>query len=57
MAALINAFLMVMIMAVITAPALATDHIVGGEAGWKLNVDYTTWAQGKQFHVGDRLSM
>lgn len=57
MAALINAFLMVMIMAVITATALATDHIVGGEAGWKLNVDYTTWAQGKQFHVGDRLSM
>lgn len=50
--ALIKALLMVAMMA---APAFGADYVVGDDAGWKLNVNYTAWAQGKQFHVGDRL--
>ncbi|KAK1374767.1 Phytocyanin domain-containing protein [Heracleum sosnowskyi] len=44
--ALISAFI---------APALATDFVVGDEAGWKTNFDYKTWAASKEFHVGDKL--
>lgn len=48
--------LFVAMMAAVAAPALGVDYVVGDEAGWKLNVNYTAWAQGKEFHVGDRLS-
>lgn len=52
----LNAFVLVAMMAALAAPAFGADYTVGDEAGWKLNVNYTTWAQGKEFHVGDRLS-
>ncbi|KAK7295892.1 hypothetical protein VNO77_51157 [Canavalia gladiata] len=32
-----------------------TDHNVGGSGGWKLGGDYTTWASGQTFNVGDNL--
>nr|GMD65140.1 uclacyanin-3-like [Ipomoea batatas] len=35
--------------------ALAKDHIVGGDGGWSQSGDYTTWAGGETFTVGDNL--
>ncbi|MED6149281.1 hypothetical protein PIB30_060928 [Stylosanthes scabra] len=34
----------------------ATDYAVGDSSGWSLGVDYTTWASGKTFKVGDTLT-
>ncbi|RWR89708.1 Plastocyanin-like protein [Cinnamomum micranthum f. kanehirae] len=34
----------------------ATDYAVGGTTGWDTSGDYTTWASGKTFSVGDSLS-
>ncbi|CAL0324339.1 unnamed protein product [Lupinus luteus] len=31
------------------------DHIVGGSGGWALGNDYSTWASGETFTVGDNL--
>lgn len=53
----VNFFLALALTSAIIAPALATDFVVGDDAGWKTNFDYKTWAAGKEFHVGDRLSM
>ncbi|XP_074561495.1 basic blue protein-like [Curcuma longa] len=44
--------------AVATLPvlSLAADIIVGGSAdGWRPGVNYTEWAEGMEFIVGDRL--
>ncbi|RCV07581.1 hypothetical protein SETIT_1G256300v2 [Setaria italica] len=43
------------LLAVAAAPAHATDYVVGGSSGWTSGVDYTTWAKGKTFSVGDNL--
>lgn len=51
-----KAFLMAIFVAVVVSPTLAADHMVGDEDGWKLGVDYTAWAKGKDFRVGDTLS-
>ncbi|KAL1830127.1 hypothetical protein DCAR_0209535 [Daucus carota subsp. sativus] len=51
----VNFFVAVALISAIIAPALATDFVVGDEAGWKTNFDYKTWAAGKEFHVGDKL--
>ncbi|KAF8780584.1 hypothetical protein HU200_001372 [Digitaria exilis] len=37
-------------------PASAKDYTVGDSSGWKPGVDYTAWAKGKSFNVGDTLS-
>ncbi|KAI7742790.1 hypothetical protein M8C21_026415 [Ambrosia artemisiifolia] len=34
---------------------LAEVYTVGDKAGWSLSVDYSTWATGKTFKVGDSL--
>lgn len=34
---------------------LATYYTVGDNLGWKPGVNYTAWASGKQFVVGDYL--
>ncbi|KAG6737544.1 hypothetical protein POTOM_059072 [Populus tomentosa] len=34
---------------------MAAEHIVGDDQGWTVNFNYTTWASGKVFHVGDTL--
>ncbi|KAG9133513.1 hypothetical protein Leryth_026175 [Lithospermum erythrorhizon] len=39
----------------LAAPTLATDFVVGDESGWTLGLNYTAWAEGKQFYVGDKL--
>ncbi|XP_004246136.1 mavicyanin-like [Solanum lycopersicum] len=43
------------IVVVVATPAMATDHWVGDDQGWKLDFNYTAWAATKQFHVGDKL--
>ncbi|KAH6837749.1 hypothetical protein C2S53_000784 [Perilla frutescens var. hirtella] len=51
-----RAFLITIIVAAAAAaPAFAMDYMVGDSDGWKLGVNYTTWAEGKQFYVGDTL--
>ncbi|XP_060209715.1 uclacyanin-3-like [Lycium barbarum] len=35
--------------------AFAKDIIVGGSNGWSQSVDYSTWASGQTFNVGDNL--
>lgn len=35
--------------------AMAADIVVGDEKGWLPYFNYTSWAQGKQFKVGDNL--
>lgn len=47
---------MAIVFAVVAAPVMAKDFMVGDDSGWKLNFDYKAWAEGKEFHVGDRLS-
>ncbi|XP_041995867.1 blue copper protein 1a-like [Salvia splendens] len=49
------ALIALLFVAMMAAPAFGSDYVVGDDAGWKLNVNYTAWAQGKEFHVGDRL--
>ncbi|KAL0399736.1 UNVERIFIED_CONTAM: Lamin-like protein [Sesamum radiatum] len=51
-----KAFLIMIVVATIAAPpAFATDYVVGDRSGWTLGVNYTAWAEGKEFYVGDRL--
>ncbi|KAM7529908.1 hypothetical protein LguiB_033318 [Lonicera macranthoides] len=33
----------------------AKDFMVGDDKGWTTNFDYSVWAKGKDFRVGDRL--
>ncbi|CAL4886344.1 unnamed protein product [Urochloa decumbens] len=46
---------LVVLLAAVAAPAYATDYVVGDSSGWTSGVDYTTWAKGKTFSVGDNL--
>ncbi|XP_040987942.1 blue copper protein 1a-like [Juglans microcarpa x Juglans regia] len=43
------------IAATLVPSSLATDFVVGDDKGWTINFDYQAWAQGKDFHVGDKL--
>ncbi|XP_072986527.1 blue copper protein 1a-like [Typha latifolia] len=43
------------IFAVLLAIARATDYVVGDEKGWGLEVNYTSWAENKEFRVGDTI--
>lgn len=38
-------------------PSGPTQFIVGDEMGWTLNFNYTAWAEGKVFRVGDSLGI
>ncbi|KAG1359672.1 putative Myosin-8 [Cocos nucifera] len=42
-------------MATIPVMARATEYVVGDDMGWGLQVNYTDWARGKVFRVGDSL--
>jgi len=44
-----------MAMMVLPFHCLATDYTVGDSAQWNLGVNYSTWASGKTFAVGDKL--
>ncbi|XP_020096738.1 basic blue protein-like [Ananas comosus] len=41
--------------AIFPTVAVAMDYVVGDEGGWNLNGNYTAWAEGKQFRIGDTL--
>ncbi|MCD7446983.1 hypothetical protein HAX54_020761 [Datura stramonium] len=43
------------VVAMVATPAMATEHWVGDDQGWKLDFNYTAWAATKEFHVGDKL--
>ncbi|KAL7150178.1 hypothetical protein ABFS83_05G092800 [Erythranthe nasuta] len=52
----LRAFLITIIVALVAAPAaVATDYMVGDNSGWTLGVNYTAWAEGKDFRVGDTI--
>lgn len=44
-----------MIFALGCGVAMAVEYKVGDEAGWTMKADYTQWAAGKKFHIGDIL--
>lgn len=46
----------VLLVAGAVVPASAKDYTVGDSSGWKPGVDYTAWAKGKSFAIGDTLS-
>ncbi|KAK7277169.1 hypothetical protein RIF29_18320 [Crotalaria pallida] len=44
-----------LVMFLASPTVFGVDHTVGDSAGWALNTDYSTWASGKTFTVGDNL--
>lgn len=53
--AYIKLFIVFTILAISIPYIYGVEHIVGDESGWTINFDYQAWAQGKVFHVGDKL--
>ncbi|KAL3498735.1 hypothetical protein ACH5RR_041467 [Cinchona calisaya] len=53
--AFVRVIIALAIVGAVITPTLAKDIAVGDESGWKLNFDYQAWAEGKEFHIGDRL--
>lgn len=51
--------LMLAAVAIITSAlptiAVPAEYAVGDERGWSPEVNYTAWAEGKEFRVGDTL--
>lgn len=43
------------VLIVLPTVAMATEYIVGDQAGWTVNFDYQAWAKDKVFRVGDKL--
>jgi hypothetical protein len=50
-----SALIVLLVAVSCAAAASAETFTVGGSQGWNLNVDYATWASGKNFSVGDKL--
>ncbi|GJN17577.1 hypothetical protein PR202_gb04655 [Eleusine coracana subsp. coracana] len=50
-----SSLLLFVTLLIFAAPSLAKKFTVGGSNHWAPNVNYTTWADQKQFHVGDWL--
>ena len=45
-----------LLLLLLAAPVIyAENHTVGGSSGWDTGVDYSTWASGETFTVGDYL--
>jgi hypothetical protein len=49
-------FLFALIATIFSTMVVAKDFVVGDEKGWRLGVDYQSWAANKVFRVGDTLS-
>lgn len=49
--------LAIVLIAHLAMAAMATNYTVGDDKGWTVNFDYKEWAKGKEFMVGDKLSM
>ncbi|KAF2306905.1 hypothetical protein GH714_022444 [Hevea brasiliensis] len=53
-----NRFVAFAIVAVVLPTfAMATEYFVGDDEGWKVGVNYSEWANGKVFRVGDKLGI
>lgn len=50
-----TAIAVAMAMLVLPYNCMATNYTVGGTKQWDTGVDYTTWAAGETFRVGDNL--
>ncbi|TVU28994.1 hypothetical protein EJB05_20536 [Eragrostis curvula] len=50
-----SALIACLVLIAAVAPAYGKDYTVGDSSGWSSGVDYTTWAKGKTFNVGDNL--
>ncbi|KAL5552211.1 hypothetical protein UlMin_002387 [Ulmus minor] len=51
-----NQLFIILFIAATLAPSIsAEEHVVGDGTGWTIKFDYQAWAQGKEFHVGDKL--
>ena len=48
-------FITLAIIAIFIPSISAVEYVVGDDKGWTINFDYQAWAQGKEFHVGDKL--
>ncbi|KAG9452092.1 hypothetical protein H6P81_004996 [Aristolochia fimbriata] len=46
---------LLIVMACLSSISLAKEFVVGDQAGWRTGFDYTAWAEGKEFRVGDKL--
>ncbi|WVZ62033.1 hypothetical protein U9M48_011823 [Paspalum notatum var. saurae] len=46
---------LLIVAAVLTAPAFAADIVVGDDQGWRPNFDYDKWVDGNEFFVNDTL--
>ncbi|KAK3010445.1 hypothetical protein RJ639_010654 [Escallonia herrerae] len=57
MASYVRVVLAITLLAAVASSTLATDFVVGDEQGWNVGLDYQAWAQGTEFHVGDRLDL
>ncbi|KAK2415849.1 blue copper protein 1a [Trifolium repens] len=49
-------FLFALIATIFSTMVVAKDFVVGDEKGWRLGVDYQSWAANKVFHVADTLT-
>ncbi|KAL9404249.1 hypothetical protein Peur_001221 [Populus x canadensis] len=47
--------LVLVFVALITKEAMAAQHVVGGSQGWEESTDFSSWASGQKFKVGDQL--
>ena len=50
-------FLIIFVIVAASTPIIicSTEFIVGDDNGWTFGSDSQAWAQGKEFHVGDKL--
>ncbi|XP_022158656.1 uclacyanin-2-like [Momordica charantia] len=55
MAVISHLFVFFATAAIFTPSTLAATYTVGDDAGWNTGVNYTNWAHGKPFNVGDLL--
>ena len=55
MAPSVHLFIILAIVATLAPSISAVEFVVGDGTGWTINFDYQAWAQGKEFHVGDKL--
>ncbi|XP_045795611.1 blue copper protein 1a-like [Trifolium pratense] len=49
-------FLLALIATIFSTMAMAKDFVVGDKWGWRVGVDYQSWAANKVFHVGDTIT-
>lgn len=47
--------LAISVVVLLPVSTMAAEYVVGGNSGWTTGYNYTAWAQGKVFYVGDKL--